>query len=404
MEQAAHSRGKIGVVVAVVAIILFLGITIFNYVRFKGQKKEEVGHQDAVPVEAAPVEKRGLNWDLELTGDTRPRDEVNVYSKVPGKIIERLPVEKGDLVTRGDLIASLEDDSIRAQLREARAAVRSAKANLEQIEANLVVIKKDRDRMQSLIQESAVSQQKLDNINARYDACLASKRLALAQIESAEAALNCLEIVCRDHKICAPISGIVSARYVDQGALTDKKEPIVRISNEKTLKILATVAERDYPHIRRGMEADILVDAFPSRAFRGVISVIDPTLDPATRTGGIEIYIRNQDGSLHSGMFAHIRLHMGKREVIGAPRDALNRLPGTGSYYVYIVQHEKAVLKNVKVGVVEGQVAEIVEGLEVGDQVVVKGQNRLKDGMVVRVQGRIGARVKGQEAGGKVDR
>ena len=170
-------------------------------------------------------------------------------------------------------------------------------------------------------------------------------------------------------------------------------QPIIRISSEERVKVVTTVTEKDFPHVKRGMECKITVDAFPDMIFRGNVSIINPTLDPATRTGEIEIFIPNKDRVLRSGMFAHIKLYLSERSALVINRDALNRLPGTGSYYVYIVQNGRAVLKNVKTGIAQGNYVEITDGLTEGEQVVVKGQNRLKDGVPIIVeQGSVGVK------------
>jgi multidrug efflux pump subunit AcrA (membrane-fusion protein) len=110
--------------------------------------------------------------------------------------------------------------------------------------------------------------------------------------------------------------------------MSDTKKPIVRISAEKTVKITTGVSEQDYPYIKKGMKAEISVDAFPQKTFQGAVAVINPTLDPATRTGEIEIYVPNEDLVLRSGMFAFIRLQLGNREALTIDKDGLLRLPG----------------------------------------------------------------------------
>ncbi|MDY6972065.1 MAG: efflux RND transporter periplasmic adaptor subunit, partial [Thermodesulfobacteriota bacterium] len=345
--------------------------------------------EQVVPVEVVISTKRHLDWTLEQTGDIRSLQEVDVYPKVPGKIIEKIVVEKGDLVSKGELIAVLEDRTVRAQLKEAEAALRSSEANLDQVEANLVVIQKDRARLQELVQEHAISQQRMDQIDAQYKATLAGKKLAIAQIERASATLQRLKILYEDHRISAPIGGYVSTRYVDQGAMSNLKKPIIRISSKKVVKIVTTVTEQDYPIIRKGMEAEVRVDSFPDRVFKGIVTVINPTLDSSTRTGELEIHVSNGDQTLRSGMFAHIRLLLGKREAAVVSKDALNKLPGTGNYYVYVVENNEAVMKNVRIGLIQGTYAEIKAGLDVGEKVVIKGQNRLKDGMMVKVNAKV---------------
>jgi len=386
MKKNTASKGKTGFVVALTIIFIFSGVTLYNYWKFKIQKKEEVQRASIIPVETAPAQLKRLAWILEQTGDICPMQEVTVQPKISGKIILNIYVEKGDLVKKGELLASLEDETIKAQIRESEAALSSANAKLTQVEAQLDLIKKDRIRIKKLVKTRAMSQQKLDQINSRYKVTLAGKKLALSLIERAHSSLNLLKILHKDHQIVSPIAGCISARFVDQGSMSDAKKPIVRVSSEKAVKITTSVSEQDYPYIKKEMKAEISVDAFPQKTFQGAVAVINPTLDPATRTGEIEIYVPNEDLVLRSGMFANIRLQLGNREALTIDKDGLLRLPGTGSYYVYTVENDRASLKNIKIGMVQEDFAEIKEGLKADAQVIIKGQNRVKDGMDVKVK------------------
>ena len=371
MENKIGKKGKKGIVVAIVFILIFIGFIGFNYVRFISQKETEVEKIEKVSVQVAESKIINMQHILEQTGDIRPMLEVNVYPKVPGKIIERLPVERGDFVKKGALIATLENKMIKAQIEEAEAALELAKTNLD-------VIEKDCIRLENLYREKALARQKLDHIRSQ-------RKSAKAQVRRSEAVLQQLEILYKNHRIYAPISGYASARYVDRGNMSSVAQPIIRISSETEVKIVTTVTEKDFPHVRKGMKCEITVDAFPDRVFKGIISVINPTLDPATRTGELEIFVPNKDKLLRSGMFAHVRLYLGGKSTLVVNRDALNRLPGTGNYYVYVVQKDKAVLKNIETGFTQGNYVEVTNGLAEGEKVVVKGQNRLKDGVSVVV-------------------
>jgi len=358
------------IIAAAVVLLIVLGFSVFNYLEVKTRKETE--KIERIPVQVVRSQVIKLQHLLEQTGDIRPAFEVNVYSKVPGRIIESLPVEKGDFVKRGALLAALEDRTIGAQIDE-------AKAVLEVGETNLEVIEKDCIRMESLYRENALAKQKLDHINAE-------RKSAAAQIRRAEAVLNQLMVLYRDHRIYAPITGYVSARYVDRGALSSVMQPIIRISSEDVVKVVTSVTEKDFPLLKKGMKVEVTVDAFPERVFTGTVSVINPTLDPATRSGEVEIHIPNRNLLLRSGMFAHIKLHLGGKMALVIERDSLNRLAGTGNYYVYVVEKGKAVLKNVKTGLSQGNYVEIIDGLRDGEEVVVRGQTRLRDGVDILVQ------------------
>jgi len=387
MKKNTASKGKTGLVIALIIMFVFGTVTVYSYWKFKTRQKTQVADKNPIPVETVAATIRRLHVTLEQTGDIRPRLEVNVHPKISGKIIESILVEKGDFVEKGALIATLDDEMIRAQIREGEAALSSANAKLIEVEAQLTLLGKDRRRIAKLVKTRAMSQQKLDRINSQYEAALAGKKVALALIERAQASVNLLKILHKDHQVVSPIAGYISARYVDAGSMSDAKKPIVRVSDEKIVKIITSVSEQDYPSIKKGLKAEIRVDAFPHKVFHGTVAVINPTLDPTTRTGEFEIFVPNEDLTLRSGMFANIRLQLGNRTAVTIDKDALLRLPGTGSYYVYTVQNSRAVLKNIQIGLIQANLAEIKAGLAAGEQVIVKGQNRVKDGLPVTVKG-----------------
>ena len=359
-------------IITAVAVLIVIGFFVFNYFHVSTSKVEKTEKAERIPVQVVRAQVMELQRLLEQTGDIRPVVEVDVYAKAPGRIIESLNVEKGNFVKKGALLATLEDSTIKAQIEEAKAVLEVAQTNLE-------VIEKDCLRMENLYRENALAEQKLDHINAE-------RKSARAQIKRAEAVLNQLMVLYRDHGIYAPISGHISARYVDRGALSSVMQPIVRISSEEGVKVVTSVTESDFPLVKKGMEVEAVVDAFPAKVFTGTVSVINPTLDPATRSGQIEIRIPNRELNLRSGMFAHVKLYLGRKRSLVVERDSLNRLAGTGNYYLYVVEKGKAVLKNVKTGLFQGNYVEITDGLMEGEQVVVRGQEKLKDGIDVLVQ------------------
>ena len=113
---SSKSKGKVGFFIALVIIIVFGAITFFNYWRFRNMKAQEVQRSEIVPVQTAVVQMMALKNTLKLTGDIRPLKEVYVTPKIAGKIIERIFVEKGDEVRKADIIATLEKDTITAQI------------------------------------------------------------------------------------------------------------------------------------------------------------------------------------------------------------------------------------------------------------------------------------------------
>lgn len=346
--------------------ILFLIVAI-NLIRFILKGSEKVQIKESIPVETTIVEKKNIAVIISQVGEVRSQVEINVYPKIPGKIIKEIYVEKGDIVKKGDRLATLEQTIINAKVRQAKAAVDMAKANLD-------VIEKDYNRIEYLYYQKAAAKQKLDHI-------IAQRTSAKAQLRQALAALREVELYLRDHTIYAPVAGYITDRYVDKGAMSSQKQPVVHISSKDNLKIITFVTEKDFPFIRKGLKAEIKTDALPDRIFSEEISLVAPSLDPGSRTAKVEIHPKDKDLPLRSGMFAHIKIYLREKEALVVPRDALNLLPGTGDYYVFIIEQGVAILKNLKTGIKQGDYVEVLEGLNGGEALVINGQNRLKDGV-----------------------
>lgn len=184
MENKVGIKSKTGIIVAIILILFFIGFTGLNYVRHSAKNNEDVitHGTETIPVQVAEAKVMNLQQVIEQTGEVKPEAVVNVYPKVPGKIIEKIFVETSDYVKKGDLIAVLEEDTIKAQLEEAKAGLAAAEAGLKQSEENLELLEKDRQRIESLYKANGVSEQELDNINAQYKVAVESKKLASAQI------------------------------------------------------------------------------------------------------------------------------------------------------------------------------------------------------------------------------
>ena len=374
--------------VGLILVIIGLGVSYQVYKLYQRSQHREKKLEVKVPVKVSKVQHRQMTWKLNLIGNIKPKQEVNVYPKIAGEILEKLLVEKGDRVKKGQLMGVIEKETITAKLNQAKAALNAARANLAQIEANLKSIEKDYKRIKRLYNEKAVSKQRLDHITAQYDATLAAKKSALAQIKQAEATLKEVQIRYHDHTIYAPISGVITARYVDEGAMMDIKKPIVRITDDSIVKVNVAINEKDLPYVKIGQIAYIKVDAYPDKVFKGEVKVINPRIHPATRTALIEIHIQNPKRLLKAGMFAHVNLILGKKLVLAVPKDALQKMPATGVYYLFVVDKDKiAHMRNVKTGISEGNFVEIIKGLKRGELVVTYGQNRLKEGLAVEIVG-----------------
>ncbi len=365
-------------------IAIFMGISALNFYRVKFWKKEEIEREQPKPVEVVRVSARDIDIFLEEIGDVKGIKEVDVTPKINGEIIKDIYVDVGDFVKKGDTIAVLDRSSIEKRVEEAREKLRSAEATVSKAKADLDVARKDYERYKNLLKARAISKQYFEHIEARFKVALENYRLAMSNARAAKAALDRLLILFNDYEIKAPIGGYIVKRYVDPGERSSINIPIVRISREDRVKVIVQIPETFFSHLRKGMRASVYVDAYPGREFEGRISRINPSVDPKTRNFTTEIIVENTGGLLHSGMFARVKIDVGKSRFLTLPMEAVNKIPGSSSYYVFSVENNTAVLKNVKVTMRRGRIVG-VEGLKEGELIVIKGISRLKDGDRVKI-------------------
>jgi HlyD family secretion protein len=161
--------------------------------------------------------------------------------------------------------------------------------------------------------------------------------------------------------------------------------PIVHVVDLSTMRMVVNVVERDIVRVKRGVEAQVGVDAFPGRTFPGRVSRVSPMLDPATRTGEVEIYVHNAGMDLRAEMFARVTLDLGgRRRGILVPREALvYRGERSG---VFILKEKRAHFRPVEVGVTQQSVVEILDGVQPGEQIISMGASLINDGDEVRLK------------------
>lgn len=371
-----------------------------------------------VPVQTIVAAKQSLEQSLELTGGIAARKTVTVYSKVTG-VIEKLPVERGMHVDAGDVIAVVEHKTELAQRKELLAVVASAKVGVTQAEAAVKVVKAalaqtkaqlenaalEKIRIENLYKEKTVPKQKYDAVIAQYKIALAGRDLATANVaateatiaqaqaalQQAQAALERLDVRIADYTIRAPFAGVITARYVDQGAMDNPFLPIVQIMDVSSLKVNCAVAQVNASKVRFGQKVQVTTDAYPGVEFLGKVYIVNPALDAKTRTLPVEVRCSGKksskkgerSASLKPGMFVKVSIDIGSKTTLAVPRDCLMRLPGTGVYYVFIVKDGKAQKRTVRLGISQGNLVEIASGLKEGQHVVIKGQGNLKTGTAV---------------------
>jgi RND family efflux transporter MFP subunit len=398
-----------------IALAGFIGFRVFEAVKSKEQPAATAGRGGpggggpggggrTQQVQTDVVTSGKVSEKVELTGSLRAKEQVEVSPKMAGRLV-RILVDTGQPVARGALIAEIEDDEILQQVERSKASIAVVEATIAQRQAELSNAKAELDRKKQLVEDGLLSRIELDALETRYRVAQSQLELARAQKRQSEAELRELNIRQSQTRVYSPIAGLVARRLMDTGAMVNSGTPIATVVSVSPMIIDAKASERDISRIRRGVPVTVTVDSLPGERFTGRVMRISPLLDAQTRNGLVEIEIANRGGMLKGEMFARVELDLGStRETTLLPRDALvyrGEQPG-----VYVIESEKAKFVAVQTGLTQEDKVEVISGLKVGDTVIGRGSNLIKDGDRVRVMGRPGQegqpeqqRQRGQQGG-----
>jgi multidrug efflux pump subunit AcrA (membrane-fusion protein) len=390
----------------------------------KGKDPKNKRNEEAVAVQVKGIIKEPMRLEILAVGTILPHQEVIVTPKLSGKI-EKIYVEEGDLVKAGKILVKLDQSDFVLAVRQAEANLRTAQANLanllagarvekieqakaglHQCQANLINAEKEYQRMKQLATMGAVAGRQLDTTIAQYESAVAQVKqaqeqldmlkkgpteeeieIARAQVSQAEVGLAVAKKNLKDTLMEAPFSGLITARYVDEGVqiYTAPKTDILKLTDLGRIKVRVPISERDFPKVKVGIPAECKMDALPGEIFQGKITRVIPEINPVSRNFDVEVEIPNPHLRLKSGMFANICLLVGQKVAVNVSRDILITDQVTGVSYVFVVEGDQAVRRRLTLGERSGFLIEVLEGLKEGEDLVIKGQNRLQHGSKVNV-------------------
>ncbi|MDP2277933.1 MAG: efflux RND transporter periplasmic adaptor subunit [Nitrospirota bacterium] len=347
-------------------------------------KKKEVKApaEKAVNVRVQAAEKKSLRPFLETTGTLNPYHEVIVSAEVDG-ILKDIKVDEGSAVSKGTLLAVIDDIDYDLEVKKSDAA-------LKQAEANLANTKLEYQRKDALFKEQLVTQQQFDDVSTRLS-------LAAAEVERAKASLSLVKQKLLKTAIYSPLAGVVKEKKVERGNYVKNGTPLFAIIQTNPIKLNFSVTEKDTGKLKAGQEVFFTVDAFPQREFKGKVSIIYPSLEEKTRTLMVEAQGSNPSGILKPGLFAHVTLYTGaERGIVVVPITAL--LYEGEKIRVFVAEGDRAKERIVKIGQqyklpspagslqpAVKEYIEIIEGVKEGELVVTVGQQNLFEGAKVNV-------------------
>lgn len=306
-----------------------------------------------VPVMVEKPHYVGLSEKISVNGRIDSENEVAVYSKAQGIVIKKYK-KAGDVVSRGTVIAQLENSVIRENLRLS--------------ELDLTKAKKDVDRFQNLASIGAVTVRELEDT-----------QIALRSIESR---ITDLQDQLSNTTITSPTSGIINKDYFEEGTLLSVGSSVVDIVDNRMLKMVANVTEKEVLKLNVGMEAVIATDVYPGSTFTGRIGAISPKSNDQYY---YSVELSLNDPQLKPGMFATAIFNVdgNNRNTSVVSRVAI--IGGLKVPHVFVIRDSKAYKVAVQVGISDGEYIEITDGISPDDVVVKSGQINLIDGTEVSI-------------------
>lgn len=350
-----------------------LGITLLAAACGRGTEPAGAREPSAVTLGAENVLVVGtgeLRSGPLISGTLAAEREAAVRAELSGPVLQVM-AEQGQAVTRGQVLARIDDTALQDALLSARSAVRTAGASLE-------TARRDVERSSRLAGAGAIAERDLEQ--ARNAQSLAQSQLADARARLTQAEEQAGKAVVR-----APLSGVVSARPVNAGDVVTPGTALFTVVDPGSMRLEAAVPAAQLGQVRVGAPVRFTVSGYPGRTFTGRVERMNPSADPATGQVPVYVSIPNSDGALVSGLFAEGRVAAEEREALLVPATAV--VEDAGARMVVRLRGGRAVRVPVRVGGSDSETeqVEIVAGLAAGDTVLVGAAAGTTPGTPVRV-------------------
>ncbi len=344
-----------------------------------------------IPVEVADIEIGDIELRRTFSGTLQAYTEFVVAPKVSGRI-EQIDVDLSDIVSRGQVVARLDNDEYVQAVRQAEADLAVAKANLAEAESLLKIAARELERVEQLRKKGVSSESQRDTAKADQLAKAAHVEVTRAQVSRAQAELETARIRLGYTQVKADWGSgseqrVVAERYVDEGETVSANAQLLRIVELNPMKAVFFVTERDYARLQPGQRANLTTDAYPGESFDAGIVRISPVFRENTRQARIELKVENPDRRLKPGLFVRVDVVLERDEsVVIVPEQALAKREGQDGVFVIDAAGRQVSWRPVTIGIRHAQRVEIAgEGLE--GRVVVLGQQLLDDGSTIAIAG-----------------
>jgi membrane fusion protein (multidrug efflux system) len=364
--------GALGIAVLVIAIGVYILVskktspTTASSPLPGGAAKEGEAMVERLPVKTIQAQRRDLEVTLPVFGAISYLDKVDVAVEGLG-VLREVPVQPGDLVQKGQVVAVLDTQLLEKEL-QTKAALKA------QAEAQLHLAAWQYQAQRKVQRVGGISLNDLQEAEAKY-------REKQAEVVRFQAEMALIQTQLQKATIRSPIAGIVGQRNFNRGERVprESEKGVVTLMQIDEVYAEAEVNERDIANLRPGLEVVMVPDAYPQTPLRGKIERLDPVLKQESRSMIAKVRLPNPQLLLKPGMFSRMEIVLDKvPQVVAVPTPALRQGPDK-TWFVFVVSDDVAFVRKVSIGMATAQWMEIKEGLKPGEAVVVDGAERLKD-------------------------
>lgn len=341
------------------------------------------GNARAIPVEVVAIEVGPITQRRQLSGTLETSERVVVAPRVNGRV-ERLLVQLGDPVHKGQPLAELDPAAFEQGVQAARADLAVARANVTEADSRLVAAERDLSRAATLHADGVVADSELDDLRTQQAAAAARAEVARAGVARAAAALESAKIEFAYTALVATWDGPdevrwVAARHLRGGDPVGANEPVLTLVDLDPLVGVVFVTEQDYGKVAVGQQVLLVADAWPGRQFEGQIARIAPAFSESSRQARVELAVPNPDGHLKPGMFVRATLVLAQPEATPVvPATAVTRRGDQDGVFLVADDDASVTFTPVTVGIREGDRVQLLQGPTSG-RVVTLGVDMVSD-------------------------
>lgn len=345
-------------------------------------KKTTPVEEPLVPVEVTKAQVADLAHMIDTSGEIIAGAEVAVAPKASGRVTA-VHVKVGDKVSQGQVLFELDATEARNAKNLSAAGIGVAEAGLNKAKQLVADAQLSYDRIKALYEAQAVSKAQFDEAESTLNNARIGLQLAEQQLVQSEATnQNALENY-NNFTVTSPLTGLVATVGIENGEMANSQATAVTVVQLDTVKVKVQLSENVVVSIKPGIEVPVIINSL-NRTVTGTVVSVAPKADPTTRAFPVEIRLNNDQGDIKAGMVAQLNLETGiSKGVVSLPADAV--LERDGQYFVYTVEDGKAKEIAVKKGISAGELVEITEGVQEGQEIIVKGNQLVTDGQAVEV-------------------